>query len=83
MNMSLVFITVEGILFFGLFYLKNQIITVPLFIIGIIGFNLEIFEMKKEGCYNFWQIARGGCLLFFELFLFLNYIFHFMDFIFD
>jgi hypothetical protein len=79
--MTLIFIIIEGILIFCLFYKKVQILSIPLFILGGLGYLIEILEMKKVNRYDLWQISRGGCLLFFEFILFLNFFFHFIDFI--
>lgn len=81
--MSLIFMIIEGILIFCLFYTKIQIISIPLFIVGMSGFLLEILEMKKENKYNSLQISGGGGLVFFEFIIFLNYFFHFIDFIYE
>ena len=61
----------EGILIFCIFYTKVQIISIPLFIVGGLGYLIEIIEMKKANKYDIWQLSRGGCLLFFEFLLIL------------
>ena len=81
--MSLIFMIIEGVLIFCLFYTKIQIISIPLFIVGVSGFLLEILEMKKENKYNSLQISRGGGLVFLEFMIFLNYFFHFIDFMYE
>ncbi len=81
--MSLIFFIIEGVLIFCLFYTKIQIISIPLFIVGVPGFLLEILEMKKENKYNSLQISRGGGLVFLEFMIFLNYFFHFIDFMYE
>ena len=81
--MSLIFFIIEGVLIFCLFYTKIQIISIPLFIVGVTGFLLEILEMKKENKYNLLQISRGGGLVFLEFMIFLNYFFHFIDFMYE
>lgn len=81
--MSLIFMIIEGILIFCLFYTKIQIISIPLFIVGVTGFLLEILEMKKENKYNSLQISRVGGLVFLEFMIFLNYFFHFIDFMYE
>lgn len=75
-----VFLIIELVLFILLLETKKAVISVFLFIISGTGFILEIFEMKDASHYNKVQLTRGGCILFVELLLVLDYFFHFVNF---
>ena len=78
--MGLILSILNFVLMVYMFYSKNQMISIPLLFIGLTAFILDVFEMKKNNDYNSLQITKGVGFLIFEVFFFLDYFFHFVDF---
>lgn len=74
---------IDAGLWIALFFTKNIAISLPLFFVGLVAFMQEVLEMKRNKKINSWQLTRGTCILFFEFMLFINYFFHFLDFLFE
>lgn len=79
--MILFFIMSNIFLLIFMFYSKNQVLSIPIFIIGLFMYILDIYEMRKKNEINILQITRGGFIVFFEFILLLSYFFHFLDFL--
>lgn len=70
----------EILCFVILLFSRNQIIVIPLFIVGLLSNSYEIFKMLKKRNINKIQLGRCVVLLFFEFLFFIDYFIQFIPF---